>query len=172
MTLSDESNLDLTFISLQSKKILQIPQGSAELKAQARAWQDEVARLTEEKKELQNNLTELQTALKQNNVVKAEAELEILNKADEQATHLSEICEQRNTLALEFEILITKQKEQLQKEVNKAKELLTVGNYPKEATAIITPIIAKEAKAFADIQLEAKKLFGIIQQSEKIEQAM
>ncbi|MFC0360848.1 hypothetical protein ACFO6U_02475 [Enterococcus canintestini] len=38
--------------------------------------------------------------------------------------------------------------------------------------AIITPIIAKEAKAFADIQLEAKKLFGIIQQSEKIEQAM
>lgn len=148
MTLSDESNLDLTFISLQSKKILQIPQGSAELKAQARAWQDEVARLTEEK-----------------------AELEILNKADEQATHLSEICEQRNTLALEFEILITKQKEQLQKEVNKAKELLTVGNY-QEATAIITPIIAKEAKAFADIQLEAKKLFGIIQQSEKIEQAM
>lgn len=171
MTLSDESNLDLTFISLQSKKILQIPQGSAELKAQARAWQDEVARLTEEKKELQNNLTELQTALKQNNVVKAESELEILNKADEQATHLSEICEQRNTLALEFEILITKQKEQLQKEVNKAKELLTVGNY-QEATAIITPIIAKEAKAFADIQLEAKKLFGIIQQSEKIEQAM
>jgi len=172
MALSEDRDMDLAFVNQQIKKILQIPQGSAELKAQARTWQEEVTKLNDEKKEWQNNLTELKTALQQNNLVKAETELESLNKADDGAQHLTEICEQRDTLALEFEMIITKKSELLQKDLDKAKEWLTLGNY-EEAASIITPIATKEnAKALADVQLEAKKLYGIIQQHEEIEKAM
>ena len=165
-------DLDVDFVASQSKKILRIPKGSAELKAQARAMQEKVAELQEEKKAFHNNLTELQAALRQNDLVKAESELTILNKACDQAAHLVTICQERNTLALEFETAVATKEESLQKELLAAKELLLAGDY-LAAKEIVVPIAEmKTVKGLADIQLQAKKLQGIILQQDKIEKAM
>ncbi|BCA84970.1 hypothetical protein EsVE80_04930 [Enterococcus saigonensis] len=172
MALENQETFDVDFITAQTKKILRVSKGSAELKAQAREMQANVAKLNEEKKEFQNNLTELQTALSQKDLLKAEAELTTLNKVDDQAIHLADVCQVRNTLALEFAQAVAKQQEAMQQKLQKAEKMIIIGEF-LEANLIIEPLATTEmVKELANIQLQAKKLQGIIRQQGKLQEMM